>query len=120
MKRIPTFEIFITFLSYSLCLALFLNGGLFESSKGWAAMNNVGEEWVFALTFFIAATVKVIGILFDIKPLRVFGLFLSFIIYLSVGILMLLAGSIFLPIMLGVTTFSCAMAALTDVKYTKL
>lgn len=120
MKRIPTFEIFITFLSYSLCLALFVNDTLFETNESWESMSNVGEEWVFALTFFIAATVKVIGILFDIKSLRIFGLFLSFIIYLSVGILMLLAGSIFLPIMLGVTTFSCAMSALTDVKYTKL
>ncbi len=83
-------------------------------------MNNVGEEWLFASVFFVAATVKVIGLLFDIKPLRVFGLFLSFVIYLSVGVLMLMAGSIFLPVMLGVTTFSCALSVLADVKNTKL
>jgi hypothetical protein len=120
MKRIPTFEIFITFLSYSLSAALFVNDHLFTNAKGWEAMGNVAEEWVFALIFFIAATVKVIGILFDIKPLRVVGLFLSFVIYLSVGVLMLISGSVFLPVMLGVTTFSCGMAAKTDVKYTKL
>lgn len=120
MKRIPTFEIFITFLSYSLSSALFVNDDLFETAKGFESMSNIGEEWLFALIFFIAATVKVIGILFDIKPLRVFGLFLSFVIYLSVGVLMLLAGSIFLPVMLGVTTFSCALSVVADVKHTKL
>lgn len=120
MKRIPTFEIFITFLSYSLSAALFMNDTLFNTAKGFESMENVGKEWVFALVFFIAATVKVVGILFDIKPLRVVGLFMSFIIYLSVGILMLLSGSVFLPVMLGVTTFSCGLSIMTDVKYTKL
>lgn len=97
-----------------------MNDSLFNTSKGFESMENVGKEWMFALVFFIAATVKVIGILFDIKPLRVLGLFMSFIIYLSVGILMLLSGSVFLPVMLGVTTFSCGLSIMTDVKYTKL
>ena len=120
MKRIPTFEIFITFLSYSLSASLFVNDHLFDTAKGFESMNNVGGEWVFALTFFVAATVKVVGLLFDIKFMRYFGLFLSFMIYLLVGLLMLLSGSVFLPVMLGVTTFSCGLSIMTDVKYTKL
>lgn len=121
IPQIPTFEVFITFLSYSLAGMLFVYENLFETNLvSYQTMANLGDEWMYGLIFIFAATVKLVGILLDIKWLRVIGLLLSAVIYLTMGIMFLLGQSVFLPIILFLLTITCVLSTVTDVKYTKL
>lgn len=121
IPQIPTFEVFITFLSYSLAFMLFVNQNLFEHNLAtYETFKRIGDEWTYGLVFIVAATIKLVGILIDIKGLRIIGLVISAIIYATMGTMFMMGQSIFLPIILFLLTITCMLAIATDVKYTKL
>lgn len=121
IPQIPTFEVFITFLSYSLAFMLFVNENLFESNLAtYGTFAKLGDEWTYGLVFILAATIKLVGILMDIKGLRIIGLVISAVIYATLATMFMMGQSTFLPIILFLLTITCILATITDVKYTKL
>ena len=121
MKRIPLFEVFVTFLSYSFSLVLWVNPELFnDGAAGYEKLSNLASESTYAVVFMLAATIKLIGLLFDIKWLRTVGLIASVLIYLALSILFFMDHSKFLPIVLGLLSLCCGLCIVTDVKNTKM
>lgn len=121
MKRVPLFEVFITLISYSFAFALWTNDGLFGSGQnGYEKIASVASESTYAAIFTVAATIKVIALLRDIKSLRIIGLIASLLIYLTFSILFFMDDSTFLPLVMGILSLACGMCMITDVKHTKL
>lgn len=121
MKRVPLFEVFITFISYSFALALWTNDTLFGSNvNGYSKVASLASESTYAAVFTVAATIKVIALLADIKSLRIIGLISSLLIYLTFSILFFMDQSTFLPLVMGILSLTCGMCIITDVKHTKL
>ena len=84
-KRIPYFEAFVTLLSYYLAVALMFNNDLFyKLPEVYGALQQLGSETFFVFVFFIAATVKVIGLILNCHMMRKIGLCLSALIYLII------------------------------------
>lgn len=86
-KRIPYFEALVSILSYYLALVCMFNNNMFEQLPGlYGALEQLGSETFFAMVFFFAATIKVIGLVINCLALRKIGLGLSALIYLVITV----------------------------------
>ena len=121
-KRIPYFEALVSLLSYYLAMVCMFNNNMFEQLPGlYGALEQIGSETFFALVFFTAATIKVIGLVFNCYTLRRIGLGLSALIYLVITVSYAMSDVPFnwgLGIFALLTIFSILM--IFEVKNTKL
>ncbi|MGN1217568.1 MAG: hypothetical protein ACI4TD_06285 [Phocaeicola sp.] len=86
-KRIPYFEALVSLLSYYLAIVCMFNNNMFEQlPEVYGALSQLGSETFFALIFFTAATIKVIGLIINCYFLRRLGLGLSSLIYLVITV----------------------------------
>ena len=86
-KRIPYFEALVSLLSYYLAIVCMFNNNMFEQlPEVYGALSQLGSETFFALIFFTAATIKVIGLIINCYFLRRLGLGLSALIYLVITV----------------------------------
>lgn len=86
-KRIPYFEALVSLLSYYLAIVCMFNNNMFEQlPEIYGALSQLGSETFFAMTFFTAATIKVIGLIINCYFLRKLGLGLSALIYLVITV----------------------------------
>lgn len=120
MKRIPVFEAFVSLLSCYLAVILLWNDDFFSSNPtSYDKLSNLVDEKTAAAIFFIAATVKICGILLNLKSLRIIGLAMSALIYLSIATTYFLGNALWgLGIFSLLSVFS--VISIFEVKYTKL
>ena len=86
-ERIPYFEALVSMLSYYLAMVCMFNNNMFKQlPEVYGALDKLGSETFFALVFFFAATIKVIGLIINHHTLRKIGLGLSAIIYLVITV----------------------------------
>ena len=86
-KRIPYFEALASLLSYYLALVCMFNNNMFEQlPQLYGVLEKIGNETFFALVFFFAATIKVIGLVINNRIVRKIGLGLSALIYLVITV----------------------------------
>ena len=86
-KRIPYFEALVSLLSYYLAIVCMFNNNMFEQlPEVYGALSQLGSETFFAMIFFTAATIKVIGLIINCYFLRRLGLALSSLIYLVITV----------------------------------
>ena len=86
-KRIPYFEALVSMLSYYLAMVCMFNNNMFEQLPDlYGRLEQLGNETFFALVFFTAATIKVIGLVINCYTLRKIGLGLSALIYLVITV----------------------------------
>jgi hypothetical protein len=121
-KRIPYFEALVSMLSYYLALACMFNNDMFEQlPKLYGTLEKIGDETFFALVFFFAATIKVIGLVINNHTLRKIGLGLSAIIYLVITVSYAMSA---IPLNWGTgiffLLFTFSLLNIFEVKYTKL
>ncbi|WP_139891108.1 hypothetical protein [Bacillus sp. D12] len=88
MKRsIPYFEALVSILSYYLAMVCMFNNDMFQQlPELYGTLSQLGSETLFALIFFSAATIKVIGLVINSYVMRKFGLGLSALIYLIIAV----------------------------------
>lgn len=93
IHTIPTMEIFLSMISLWWALVLFFSGNTFERlPRTYSFFNLVADERAWATVFFIAALIKILGIILRKTLLRKVGLLLS------AGIYAMIAGSYFLGV----------------------
>ena len=86
-KRIPYFEALVSLLSYYLAMVCMFNNNMFEElPELYGRLASLGSETVFVCIFFVAATIKVFGLLINCYTMRQIGLGLSAIIYLVITV----------------------------------
>ena len=86
-KRIPYFEALVSMLSYYLALVCMFNNNMFDQLPDlYGRLGQLGNETFFAMVFFTAATIKVIGLVINCHALRKIGLGLSALIYLVITV----------------------------------
>ena len=120
--RIPYFEALISILSYYLALVCMFNNNIFELlPEIYGQLEKVGGETFFALVFFFAATIKVIGLIINSHLLRKMGLGLSALIYLVITVSYALSS---IPLNWGTgiffLLFAFSILSIFEVKHTKL
>ena len=120
--RIPYFEALASILSYYLALVCMFNNNIFELlPEIYGQLGKIGSETFFALVFFFAATIKVIGLIMNSHILRKIGLGLSALIYLVITVSYALSS---IPLNWGTGIFFLLFAfcilSMFEIKHTKL
>ena len=121
-KRIPYFEALVSMLSYYLAIVCMFNNDMFDQLPAlYGALGQLGNETFFAMVFFSAATVKVIGMLINCLALRKIGLGLSALIYLVITVSYVMSA---VPLNWGTgiffLLFAFSLLNIFEVKNTKL
>ena len=121
-KRIPYFEALVSLLSYYLAIVCMFNNNMFEDLSGlYGALGQLGNETFFAMVFFTAATIKVIGLLINCYFLRKIGLAASALIYLVITVSYAMSS---MPLNWGTgiffLLFAFSLLSMFEVKNTKL
>ena len=91
VRPIPLFEWFITMFSITMSVVLFLDPNVLMRSgdtpiETYDVMLRMAPPHLWAFAFLIAGLTKSVGLLVHSIPLRVFGLLMSVLIYLSLSI----------------------------------
>ena len=121
-SRIPYFEALVSILSYYLALVCMFNNDMFaQLPEVYGSLGQLGNETLFALIFFTAATIKVIGMVSNNQILRKIGLGLSAIIYLVISLSYAISD---MPLNWGTGIFfllsAFSLLNIFEVKHTKL
>lgn len=121
-KRIPYFEALVSMLSYYLAIVCMFNNDMFaQLPELYGALGQLGNETFFAMVFFFAATVKVIGMVINFQTLRKIGLGLSALIYLVITVSYVMSA---VPLNWGTgiffLLFAFSLLNIFEVKNTKL
>lgn len=118
VKHIPIFENYITFLSITLAIMLFLFPNmLVDGTETYQWLLVILPQYLWALLFFITGMMKAIGLLIDNDILRTMGLILSVIIYATFSIAYSVSfPSISFVMFVLITVF--AIISIPNVKYT--
>ena len=123
MKRtIPYFEALVSMLSYYLAMVCMFNNNMFQRlPELYGTLERLGNETLFALIFFTAATIKVIGLIINNHMMRKFGLGFSAFIYLIIAVCY---ASSDMPLNWGTGIFfllaAFSLLNIFEVKHTKL
>lgn len=120
MKRLPIFESFVSLLSCYLAVILLLNDNFFKTNPiVYDKLSNLADEKTMAAVFLVAALTKISGILFNITCLRLSGLVMSSIIYLTIAVTYFMG-----HVLWGLGIFSLlalfCIISIIDIKHTKL
>lgn len=120
VKRIPIFEAFVSLLSCYLAVILLWNDNFFGTNPiTYDKLSNLVDEKTAAAIFFVAAAVKICGILLNLNSLRIIGLVMSALIYLSIATTYFMGQALWgLGIFSLLSVFS--VISIFEVKYTKL
>lgn len=120
MKKMPIFEVFISFLSCYLAVVLFTNDSFFQSNPiSFQKLANLASELTVGIIFLVAAFTKIFGVVFNVRWLRVVGLSMSAIIYVSIATTYYLSHALWGLGMFSLLAIFCIISII-DVRYTKL
>lgn len=85
-KELPVFEMFITMVSISLSIVMFLfpnmfSSGVSSSLSPYGFLLVIMPQFMWALTFFCTGILKAVGMLISSRGLRIGGIVLSSLVY---------------------------------------
>lgn len=85
IKSLPYYETFVTLISLSIAVLLFLSPNLMINSNGhmYDWLLKLMPQYMWAFSFFGAGILKSIGLVLDNRLLRYIGLIMSTLIYLA-------------------------------------
>lgn len=86
----PMFELYATLFSILISIMFFIYPDMLFRADGhpiklFANMSRIMPQWAWALCFFVACMLKAIGLMFTINWMRIAGLVLSSLLYVSLA-----------------------------------
>ena len=92
MKNVTAVEIVLSYVSLGWAYVLFTSPLLFESSDNWNQVQQIMPyEWLVGSVAFVAAMIKIIGLILKNKRIRWIGLIMSAVFWITIAAGMLIA-----------------------------